>query len=137
LLKKLLRTPSLDIRVCDTFYKRAVGILPDQPLGVRASVWLDRCSMVHTFGMRQPLSLLFLSEDLKPLKWQSPAKPWRVYRQSGAHAVIEMAYRAPAEREVIEKEIMARLDRLKLAENILIRRIEARIQNATKHNIYR
>lgn len=93
--------------------------------------------MVHTFGMRQPLSLLFLSEDLKPLKWQSPAKPWRVYRHSGAHAVVEMAYRAPAERDVIEKEIMSRLDRLKLAENILIRRIEARIQNATKHNIYR
>jgi len=124
----LIKTTSLDISVCQTFATRAKGILGQQPIDSRTAVWLVPCSTVHTFGMREPLSLLFLDRNLKCLKWVT-AKPNRIYGERKAHSVIEVAWRGAPELEHLSHEISDLCGRIDLAEYILVGRIKARIQD--------
>ena len=130
----MIKTASLDISVCQTFATRAKGILGQQPIDSRTAVWLVPCSTVHTFGMREPLSLLFLDRDLKCLKWVT-ARPNRIYGERKAHSVIEMASRVAPELDLIGHEISDLCRRIDLTEYILVGRIKTGIQDTAKQHI--
>lgn len=100
-----LRTASLDITVCQDFKSRLIGLLTSQPIGARQAVLLTKCSCIHTFGMREPLSLFFLNKDLDIVQTQIHAKPRRIYRFAPAQHVIEMARKTDQEFEQVRMEI--------------------------------
>lgn len=126
----MIKTESLDIRICHTFASRAKGLLRQHPINPRAAVWLAPCRAVHTFGMREPLSVLMINASREPLEWVSPAKPNRIYGRVSAASVIEMAYRCPKELEKIHQELLHVLSRLDKAEDFLVGRVKTRIQDA-------
>ena len=56
---------------------------------------LPRCSSVHTFGMRFPIHVLFLDEDLEVIGERRAVKPGRLVRHRGARAVVEFQAEEP------------------------------------------
>jgi uncharacterized membrane protein (UPF0127 family) len=51
---------------------------------------IPRCSSVHTFGMRFPLDVYFLDEELSPLAIHREIPARRVVSHRGAGAVLEI-----------------------------------------------
>jgi uncharacterized membrane protein (UPF0127 family) len=51
---------------------------------------IPRCSSVHTCWMRFPLDIWFLDAGGAPLAVRRGVPPWRVVRQAGAVAVLEL-----------------------------------------------
>jgi len=58
---------------------------------------IPRCSSVHTFGMRFPLDLYFLDEELVPLAVHHEIPARRVVSHRGASAVLEIPAREGGE----------------------------------------
>lgn len=132
-----LHTKSLDIVVCQNFKSRLLGLYKSQPLGARSAVWLTKCRYVHTFGMREPLSLVFFNDKMSIVKWYLSAKPNRVYGTYSARSVIEMAQKTDNEFEIICQEILLLRQGLDITEYFNKGRIKTRIQNTTEQNINR
>jgi uncharacterized membrane protein (UPF0127 family) len=131
----LIKTNSLDIRVSKSFFSRAVGLLRRQPLAYRDALWLKPCRSIHTFGMREPLSVLFLDANNEPLEWIYKAIPKRIYRVRGAASVIEMACRPESRIATIHEEILDMLSGIDEGKNFSEGRIEGRVQNTPDKDI--
>lgn len=93
------------------------------------------CRDVHTFGMRQTLSLLFLDREGNIIGREPSAKPWRVFAMRGADSVLEMAQKTTRELDLIELEIVSLGRRLFSFKNHHKRWIKARVQDTTDHNV--
>jgi uncharacterized protein len=67
----LIRT----VEVADTLRLRLVGLLGRDTLGVGCAMHLSPCNCIHTFLMRFPIDLIFLSKSLQVTKlvWDVPA----------------------------------------------------------------
>lgn len=131
----MIKTDSLDIRVSKNFFSRATGLLRRQPLAHRDALWLKPCRAIHTFGMREPLSVLFLNANNEPLQWIFKAKPNRVYRVRGAASVIEMAYRSHQRIETIHEEMLNMLSGIDEGKDLSEGRIEGCIQDTPDKDI--
>lgn len=101
-----LHTHSLDITICQDFKSRLIGLYLSQPIGARQAVLLSKCNCVHTFGMREPLSLVFLDKHFSIVREQINASPRRVYGCFKAHHIIEMARKTNEAFDQIRSEIM-------------------------------
>lgn len=66
------------------------GLQPDQALV------LAPCSGVHTWFMRFPIDVIFVSRAGVVLKVRRAVRPWRLALRLGAFAVVEMAADASA-----------------------------------------
>jgi len=51
-----------------TFLERAVGVLGRPHLRPDEGIWIDKCSAIHTVGMRTPIDVLFLDAQQKVLR---------------------------------------------------------------------
>ena len=80
------------VRYCNHFLSRLKGLLGTRVLNEDEACWLVPCNMVHTFGMRYPIDIVFLNQknevvsmiqNLKPNRF-SPLVP-------GAHSALEFA----------------------------------------------
>lgn len=131
----MIKTDTVDIQVCDTFATRAAGLLAQQPISSRTAVWLLPCRVIHTFGMREPLSVLLLDAKRRAIRWVSPAKPNRIYGQFGVASIIEMAYRPPEALTRIQEDLMDVLSRIDEAENFLVGRVEAGVKHTADHDV--
>ncbi|OZI58112.1 hypothetical protein CAL27_20580 [Bordetella genomosp. 1] len=90
-----------------------------RPLGRRTGLWLAPCRAVHTIGMRYPISVAFISDAGRVLRWVPVLRPWRMASCVRAVAVVEMRV------GVID------------AEHGGIGRIEAAIQDAARRDVER
>jgi len=133
----LISTASLDIRICRTFIDRLRGLLGTEPLTPRQAIWLMPCRTVHTIGMREPLSLLFLDETLKVVKTIDEALPCRAYGCWQAQSVIEMSARPAADLAQVISELELILSQCRAFEDLLVGGIKARIQNTTDQDVER
>ncbi len=133
----LINTPSLDIRICRTFIDRLRGLLGTEPLAPRQAIWLMPCRTIHTIGMREPLSLLFLDENLKFVKTIAEALPCRVYGCWQAQSVIEMSARPAAELAQVISQLDLILSQCRAFEDLLVGGVKARIQNTTDQDVER
>jgi len=131
----IICTNSLDITVCQDFRSRLVGLRQSQPIGPRRAVWLSKCRYVHTFGMREPLSLIFLDSRLAAKAMVTATARARVYGHSNAASVIEIAQRPLDELVKIYKEILLLADVIDTAEYFFVGRIKARVKNAANEYI--
>ena len=74
------------------FRSRTCGLLGRSRLHRRVGLWLQPCHAVHTFGMRFPLTVVFLDRSDRCLKviWRMP--PGRVAACLGASSVVECLF---------------------------------------------
>jgi len=78
--------------VADTFFSRLAGLMFRKGLAPDECLMIRPCSMVHTFGMRFAIDVLFLSKEGEVLHIQKSMKPNRISPWiRRAASVIELA----------------------------------------------
>ena len=92
----VLRTPSglefCHVEIAKTPWERMRGLLGRPVPGPGRGLLIERCPSVHTFGMRYPIDVVFLSGTGRVVRVVRNLKPWRVARGGkGAQAVVELA----------------------------------------------
>ena len=69
---------------------RRKGLLGRNGLAEGEGLWIVPCESVHTFFMRFPIDLVYLSRDLKVKKVRHAVGPWRLSACLTAHSLIEL-----------------------------------------------
>ncbi|MFL6578697.1 MAG: DUF192 domain-containing protein [Povalibacter sp.] len=65
------------VSVASSFRARLIGLLSRASLEPDEGLWLEPGGSVHTLGMRFPIDVVFLSDELKVLKVTSSLPPRR------------------------------------------------------------
>ena len=74
-----------------TLWERAAGLLALPILRAGDALWLEPCGSIHTWGMRYPIDVLFLSRDLRVLAVWRHVRPWRIaWAPRGTHVAVEL-----------------------------------------------
>ncbi|HQZ02301.1 MAG TPA: DUF192 domain-containing protein [Thauera sp.] len=81
----------LRIRSARSFWQRAIGLLGRAALDLDEALLIRPCQAIHTCGMRFAIDVVFLDRNGVVLSVHPAVGPWRVRRQAGAHAVLELA----------------------------------------------
>ena len=81
----------LEVWVANGMLSRLRGLLGRPPLKAHQAMLLRRCNLVHTFGMRYPLDLVFMRRDGRVLKVVNALSPSRICGHWRAHCVLELA----------------------------------------------
>lgn len=68
---------------------RLLGLLATPDLAADEALWLERCSSVHTLGLRARIGCAFLDGEGRVLRVLDPLAPGRVAACHGARAVVE------------------------------------------------
>jgi len=70
--------------------KRMVGLLNRKALATGEGLLIDRCYGIHTVGMRFPIDVVFLNQDLRVLRAVGALRPWRACAVRKAVYVLEL-----------------------------------------------
>jgi uncharacterized membrane protein (UPF0127 family) len=81
----------LEVWVANTMCSRLLGLLGRPPLTSHQAMLLRRCSLVHTFGMRYSLDLVFMRRDGRVLDVVNALRPNRICGHWRAHCVLKLA----------------------------------------------
>jgi uncharacterized protein len=76
--------------MADSLLSRLRGLLGRLELAQDEGLLLTPESSVHTFFMRFPIDLVFLSADLTVLTVRENVRPWRTAGHRGARSVLEL-----------------------------------------------
>ncbi len=80
-----------NLRVADTFFRRAIGLMGRAGLDPEEGLWITPCQSIHTFGMRFPIDVLFLDRHGRVVKSIPELKPCRmVLPVMAATSVLEL-----------------------------------------------
>ena len=78
------------IDVADTSAKRRRGLLKHTSLPAGTGLWIAPCEAVHTFGMKFPIDVVFLSKARKVLKIRKDMPKRRIAMSLRAYSVLEL-----------------------------------------------
>lgn len=85
------RILAVEVAVADTFYRSLLGLMGRKRLPEGHGLWIPHCQSVHTFWMRFPIDVLFLSRDKKVVHTVQNMGPFRISRHcSQAKSVLEL-----------------------------------------------
>jgi uncharacterized protein len=72
------------LRIADTHWSRFLGLMCSESggFGVGNGLWIVPCHGVHTFAMRFPIDVLYLSSAKTVVHIERNLKPWRMARVS-------------------------------------------------------
>ena len=93
--RRLERLPRLGdgcrvtVYVAASFRARLLGLAGLRAMPRRSALLVPRCASVHTFGMRFPIGVLFLDEEMRVIGERCAVRPGRIVRHRGARAVVE------------------------------------------------
>lgn len=73
-----------------TSAKRRTGLLKHAKLEAGEGLWIAPCEAVHTFFMKFPIDVLFLSKQKKVLKVRGNMVRSRIALNLRAHSVLEL-----------------------------------------------
>ena len=76
--------------IADTSQKRRTGLLKHTHLAAGEGLWIVPCEAVHTFGMKFPIDVVYLSKQRKVLKIRDNMKKSRMSICLRAHSVLEL-----------------------------------------------
>ena len=76
--------------IADTSAKRRTGLLKHTSLEPGEGLWIAPCEGVHTFGMKFPIDVIFLSRKRKILKIRPNMVRARMALSLRAHSVLEL-----------------------------------------------
>lgn len=81
----------ISVSVADSFFARLLGLLPERAPDERRGLLIRPCRQVHTFGMRFPIDVVFLSGG-HVVHIEHTMRPGRVSRYvKEADSVLEIA----------------------------------------------
>src|SRR5438093_7704098 len=72
------------LRCADTHWTRLFGLLGTRELPSGEGLWLKRSRQVHMIGMRYPMDVAFLEDELQILRTSSALRPGKVSPGVGA-----------------------------------------------------
>lgn len=67
-----------DLSKATTFWQRLVGLFGKTDMSLEEGLLLAPCKIVHTFGMKFPLDLIFLDSDNQVTKLVTSLQPNRI-----------------------------------------------------------
>jgi uncharacterized protein len=76
--------------IADTSAKRRTGLLKHTKLDPGEGLWIAPTEGVHTFFMKFPIDVLFLSRQKKVLKIRAKMPAWKLALSLRAHSVLEL-----------------------------------------------
>ena len=76
--------------VADTSVKRRTGLLKHTKLDPGEGLWIAPTEGVHTFGMKFPIDVVFLTKNKKILKMRPNMVRGRISLSLRAHSVLEL-----------------------------------------------
>jgi uncharacterized protein len=76
--------------LADSALRRMRGLLGRKGIDSGEGILLKPAPAIHTWFMRFAIDVVFLDRDLKVLSVRSELRPWRMARQRGARAVLEL-----------------------------------------------
>jgi uncharacterized membrane protein (UPF0127 family) len=85
-----LGAPLLYAYDANTFYRRLRGVRLIPPMGPTDALIIRPCKAIHTYGLIQPIDIVFLNLHGKILKMDT-LKPRSLYACFGASVAVEMA----------------------------------------------
>lgn len=79
------------LEIADTYWSRLKGLQFRRALAPNAGLLIVPCSSIHTFWVRFPIDVVFLSDRGEVLEICPRVRPWRVLlTRRSAHAVLEV-----------------------------------------------
>jgi uncharacterized membrane protein (UPF0127 family) len=75
----------------ERFDERLRGLLGRECWTRRHALWISPCRLVHTFGMRQAIDMVFVDREYRILRVDPDVEPNRVRGCPRAHGVLELA----------------------------------------------
>ena len=78
------------IAVASDSSERRRGLLEHDSMPPGSGLWITPCEAVHTFFMRFPIDVVFLSRKLVVVKVRAHVAPWRMAGALRAHSVLEL-----------------------------------------------
>jgi len=80
-----------EVKVADRFITRLIGLLRTAGLAENQGLLLKKCNQVHTFGMKFPIDVIFLSKDGDILHMEQEMNPGKVSPQiKKAYWILEL-----------------------------------------------
>jgi uncharacterized membrane protein (UPF0127 family) len=76
--------------IADTSAKRRTGLLRHLGLEPGEGLWIAPCEGVHTFGMKFPIDVIFLTRKKLVLKTRPDMRKGRIAFSLRAHSVLEL-----------------------------------------------
>lgn len=67
-----------NVRIADTFYRRAKGLLGERGLDEGNTLWIHRCNSIHTWFMRFPIDAVFVDSQMVVRAVYRNLGPWRM-----------------------------------------------------------
>lgn len=66
------------VTIAQDFRSRSIGLLNRQSLNENEALLIKPCTSIHTFFMKFPIDVLFLSKEGKVIKIEHSLKPWNL-----------------------------------------------------------
>jgi uncharacterized protein len=86
----------MHVRLAATPAARLHGLLGAPSVAAAGPLLLAPASSIHTCGMREPIDVAFLDDELRILRVVRGLRPWRVVAVRGARAALELPAGAAA-----------------------------------------
>ncbi len=84
-------TLATDLKLARTPWERLIGFLDRKAIGPNDAIWFDRCSSIHTIGMRAAIDVIFLNDADEVLALQRNVSRNRPYiSHPNAASVLEI-----------------------------------------------
>lgn len=82
---------ALDLRFARTPWSRTLGLLGRRNFMPGRALVFEDCVAIHTWFMAMRIDVVFVDAAWRVLDVHAAVPPWRVLRQPGAAAVLELA----------------------------------------------
>jgi len=106
--------------LADTFLSRLRGLLGRRELGADEGLLLTPAGSIHTWFMRFPIDVVFLTSDLTVLGVREAVKPWRMTGWRGARTVLELPAGTCERRKLHVGDRLTLEDRGEMHANVLL-----------------
>ncbi len=79
------------VRIAQNFKSRSIGLLNRRSLNENEALLIKPCASIHTFFMKFPIDVLFLSKEGNIVKIEHSLKPWKLSGcLAGCFMVLEL-----------------------------------------------
>ncbi len=67
-----------DVKIAESMVERGIGLMFKKEMNGFSGLLIDPCKSIHTFFMKYPIDVIFLSNKWEIVKINRNMKPWRM-----------------------------------------------------------